>query len=76
MSEEQEQEIKRLTKLFHELPTINIEDSKQCAIRCIKLQIEALENAKEQKCIVHWAEDKFKQMVQDKYQLLTELRKL
>lgn len=76
MTETEESEIKRITKLFHELPSISIEDAKQCAIRAIKLQIESLQKAKEEKCIVHWAEDKFNQLVRDKYQLLTELRKL
>lgn len=76
MTENQEQEIKRLIKLFNELPTIHLEDAKQCAIRCIKLQIEMLEKIDEEKYIVHWGRDRFSQFVQDKYQLLTELRKI
>lgn len=76
MNDSHELEIKRLTKLFHELPSISIEDAKQCAIRCIKLQIEVLQQASDEKFIVHWSRDRFNQLMQDKYQMLTELRHL
>ena len=74
MSEEQEQEIKKITKLFHELPSISIEDAKQCTIRCVKLQIEVLEKINKEKYIVHWGQERFNNLLQSKYQLLTELK--
>lgn len=76
MTEEQESEIKRLMKLFHELPSIGIDDAKQCVIRCIKLEIELLESLNREKFIVHWSQEKFNDLVQDKYKLLSEIRKL
>lgn len=76
MNEEQENEIRRLTKIFHELPSISIDDSKQCVIRCIKLEIELLEKVMEEKFIVHWSQERFNNLLQAKYKLLTELRGL
>lgn len=76
MTELQEEEIKKLTKLFHELPTVSIEDAKQCALRAIKLQIEVLQLISEEKFVVHWASERFNNLVHSKYQLLTELRQV
>lgn len=66
-------EAEELIQLFL-MCTSSKEEAKKCAVFSMKKEIELLEKTNKEKFIVHWAQEKFNLLLQDKNMILHELK--
>lgn len=72
--QEANHEAEELIQLFL-MCTSSKDEAKKCAIFSTKKEIELMEKIFKEKFIVHWAEEKFNKLLQDKNLVLQELKK-